>query len=333
MRSSVLLFALPIAALAVRLAASADEVPPTATPLGLPEAEAPADNPTSPERIALGKLLFFDKRLSKDGSASCETCHVHEKGWTDGLPLSTKVGGGVNTRNTPTLYNVAYLRAWYWDGRAPTLEKQIEAAWKGQMGADPAAVAKTIGGVEGYKPMFQKAFGADASPETIVKALGCFVRTLRSGNSPWDRYEHGDKAAVSEDAIAGYKLFTGAAHCSLCHAPPTYFDAGFHNVGVGLQKEKPDQGRGAITKDPKEMGAFKTPGLRSVTKTAPYFHDASAKTLEEAVGIMLKGGFPNPNLDEKLKPYDAKPEEVAQILAFLKALESDEKFEKPATLP
>jgi cytochrome c peroxidase len=301
-------------------------------PLGLPEIKVPEDNPMTPEKIGLGKQLFFDRRLSKDGTASCETCHVHEKGWTDGLPLSKKVGGAMNTRHTPTLYNVAYLSLWYWDGRAATLEKQIEAAWKAQMGADPAEIAKRIAGVKGYAERFRAVFGSDPTPETIVKALATFVRTLNSGNSPWDRYERGDEKAVSPDAVKGYEVFTQKAQCSLCHAPPTYFDTLFHNVGIGMDRENPDLGRGAITKDPKDAGAFKTPGLRSVTKSAPYFHDGSVTTLEEAVRIMLRGGFPNANLDPKLKPHKITDEEFRQLMAFLEALESDESFERP-TLP
>jgi cytochrome c peroxidase len=325
------LFVFPIVALFLVVCGRADEADPAfPPPAGLPEMNVPAENPLTPERVALGKMLFFDKRLSKDGSASCETCHLHEKGWTDGLRFSTKVGGGTNTRNTPSLYNTGYLRdGWYWDGRAPTLEKQIEAAWKAQMGADPAEIAKRIGGVKGYRDEFQKVMGGEPTPEGIVKALACFVRTLRSGDAPWDRYERGEKGAVSEDAVAGYRLFTETLQCSLCHAPPLYFDWGYHNVGVGEEK---DLGRGAITKDPKDAGAFKTPGLRSVTKTAPYFHDGSVASLEEAVRLMAKGGIPNPNLDPKLRPHKLDERELAQILAFLKALESSESFERP-TLP
>src|SRR5262249_6480371 len=140
----------------------APAIPPPPEPL--PEVKTPADNPMTPEKVALGKELFFDKRLSKDASASCETCHVPEKGWTDGQAVSTKVGGAKNTRHSPTLLNVAYNEKWYWDGRAETLEKQIEAAWKGQMGADPAQVAAAIGKIAGYDVQFQKIFSGAASP-------------------------------------------------------------------------------------------------------------------------------------------------------------------------
>jgi cytochrome c peroxidase len=309
------------------------EAPPIPeTPLGLPQVQAPRDNPQTPEKVLLGKQLFFDKRLSKDGSASCETCHLHEKGWTDGQALSTKVGGAKNTRHTPTLYNVGYLREWYWDGRAPTLEKQIEAAWKGQMGADPAQVATAIGKIPEYKARFRQVFGKEPSAENIPMALGAYVRTLQSGGSAWDKYEKGDKTAVSADAIAGYDVFTKKAQCSLCHVPPLFSDTIYHNTGVGMDAEKPDEGRGAITKDPKDKGAFKTPGLRTVTRSGPYFHDGSTATLEEAVKRMLAGGTKNPTLDIKLKPMKITDKELKQLMAFLEALDSSETLEKP-TLP
>jgi cytochrome c peroxidase len=298
----------------------------------------PADNPMTPEKVELGKLLFFDKRLSKDGSASCETCHVHEKGWTDGLPLSTKVGGQVNTRHTPTLYNVAYQSLWYWDGRAPTLEDQITAAWKGQMGAEPDKVAAALAGIPEYKAHFQRAFQSDPSAKNIAQALASFVRTLRSGGSAWDQFEKSkDKALVSEDAIKGYKIFTEKAGCAVCHAPPLYTDLNFHNTGVGYNDPKgepADIGRGKqAPDDPTMKGAFKTPTLRSVTKSAPYFHDGSVATIEEAVVFMAGGGRPNPSLDKNLHAAKLKPAETAQLLEFLKALDSPEKFEKPTKLP
>jgi cytochrome c peroxidase len=301
-----------------------------ATPVGLNELKAPEGNPMSAEKVWLGKQLFFDKRLSKDGTASCETCHLHEKGWTDGQQFSTKVGGGPNTRNTPSLYNVGYQTSWYWDGRAPSLEKQIDAAWKGQMGADPPSVAKTLAAIALYSAQFKKVFSADPSPDNIEQALGAYVRTLQSGNSPWDRYEKGDKTAASADAVAGQALFTGKAKCALCHAPPLYYDTLFHNVGIGMDKAQPDLGRGKISGDTKENGAFKTPGLRSVTKTGPYFHDGSEATLEGAVKLMVAGGKKNPNLDAKLTATKLTDKEVSQLIAFIQALDSAETLDRPA---
>jgi cytochrome c peroxidase len=311
--------------------------PPVApAPLGLPaEMGTPADNPTTPDKVWLGERLFFDKRLSSGGEFSCESCHVHEKGWTDGLAFSKKADGKLNTRNTPTLYNVGYLKSWYWDGRAPTLEKQISAAWKSQMGTDDqASIAKKLAEIPAYKAGFERAFHAPPSAENVVQALAAFVRTLRSGDSAWDKHEKGEKDAVDAEVIAGQAIFTGKAKCALCHAPPTYFDTLFHNVGVGYEADgaAADVGRSKVTNDPKDTGAFKTPGLRSVTKTAPYFHDGSAATLEDAVKFMLNGGRKNANLDPKLTPVKLSEKELKQLMAFIKSLDSTEPFEKP-TLP
>lgn len=313
-------------------AVTLDPAPPLpATPLGLPELRVPADNPLTPEKVALGKVLFFDTRLSKDGSASCESCHQHDKGWTDGKNLSTKVGGAVNKWHTPTLYNVGYLSTWYWDGRAPTLEKQITAAWKGQMGADPAAVATALNAVPVYAAHFQRAFGGPATGDNISMALASFIRTLRSGDSAWDKYEKGDKTAASADAVEGFKVFTAKAQCALCHAPPLYTDFGFHNIGLSVEKEKgkQEEGRAAQSKDAADTGAFKTPGLRSVSKSGPYFHDGGWATLDDAVALMTAGGVKNPHLDKKLRPVKLSKKEVGQLMAFIQALESTETFEKP----
>ena len=151
---------------------------PDAGPLG--EMAIPANNPQTPEKIELGKMLFFDARLSKSGKTSCETCHLPDKGWADGKALSTKDDGTVNTRHTPTLYNVGYYMQWYWDGRAATLEGQILAAWRNQMGADVDQIVMKLNGIQGYKDAFQKAFGGPATPDAVTQALANFVRTIKS---------------------------------------------------------------------------------------------------------------------------------------------------------
>jgi len=316
--------------------------------VALPEMATPADNPSTPGKIALGKQLFFDKRLSSTGNMSCETCHLPEMGWTDGKALSAKFDGSMNTRHTPTLINAGYYTEWYWDGRSRTLEAQITAAWRNQMGAmEPDKIVATLNGIEGYRTTFQREMGGDATADSIVKALATFVRTLTSDNAPWDRYERGDRSAVSQEAIAGFEIFRDSdkANCTLCHVPPLYTDTLFHNVGVGYDKTPPDPGRGkaladraqaAGTTDPeaqKMMGAFKTPTMRSVTETGPFFHDGRAATLEEAVDFMLKGGIANPNLDEKLKPRNITAEERTQLLAFMRSLTPPKTpFQRP-TLP
>lgn len=324
------------------------ELPPVPVGLDAPGLEliVPPDNPLTAAKADLGKKLFFDARLSWNGKVSCSTCHLHEKGWSNGERFSVKANGKRNSRNSPTLYNVGYHTMLYWDGRAPTLEKNILAAWKGHMlaapegqkGSTPEAKAEELGAIAGYEQAFRKAFDAAPSGEAIVKALASYVRILRSGNSPWDRYEHGDKSAVSQDAIDGHAIFMGKGGCVACHTPPLYTDRIFHNVGIGMDAENPDLGRyNAIKSDPsideatkeRMKGAFKTPTLRSVTKSGPYFHDGSAATLEEAVRTMAGGGKDNPHKDPLLADRKLTDEEIGKLLAFLRALESPEPFVPP----
>src|SRR5262245_30372436 len=230
-------------------AAPAAAPKPDVGPLG--EMAVPADNPITPEKVELGKKLFFDTRLSKTGKMSCETCHLPDKGWADGKALSTKFDGSMNTRHTPTLINAGYYKQWYWDGRAATLEGQVTAAWKGKMVGDPDSVTMTLNGIEAYKNEFQKVFNGPATGDNIAKAIATFVRTIRSQNSPWDKYQQGDKSAVSEDVIKGFTVFsdTDKANCTLCHVPPLFTDTLFHNVGIGFDKPMPDLGRGKTLAD------------------------------------------------------------------------------------
>jgi cytochrome c peroxidase len=215
------------------------------------------------------------------------------------------------------------------------------------MGADPEQIATALNAIEGYRNAFQQHMGGPATPDLVTKALAAFVRTIVSDNAPWDRYEKGDRSAVSEDVVAGFTVFsdTNKANCTLCHLPPLYTDGLFHNVGIGFDKPMPDLGRGKFlsdraqqtgTPDPTAQtlnGAFKTPTMRSVTETAPYFHDGRAQTLEDAVDFMLRGGIQNPNLDEKLKPRQITPEERTQLLAFIRSLTpAQTPFQRP-TLP
>jgi cytochrome c peroxidase len=281
----------------------------------------PPNNPMTRGKIALGEQLFFDKRLSKTKKMNCETCHVPEKGWTDGLALSPRFDGSLNTRHSPTLYEVAYFADLYWDGRAKGLETQILAAWKSQMGGDPEAMAAELNAILPYKAAFEKEFGGPATGPRIVDALATFVRTIHAGDTEWDRMKQDPESLKKTAAGRGFIVFSDVAHCTNCHLPPLFTDTLFHNVGVGYDKETPDPGRGKVaSNDPKMMGAFKTPSLRGVALTGPYFHDGSAKTLEEAVDFMLKGGRKNPNLDEKLQVYEVSPQQRRDLLEFLRSL-------------
>jgi cytochrome c peroxidase len=315
-------------------------------PRGLQDQEiaVPADNPLTPGKIKLGEQLFFDKRLSKTKAMSCETCHVPEKGWTDQLAFSPKFDGSVNVRHTPSMYEVAYYPDLYWDGRAKGLEANVLAAWKGQLGGDPDAVSKELEAVPAYKAAFEAELGGPPTGDRIAKALASFVRTIHAGDTPWDRMD--EKARAKSEAGRGFAVFTKVAQCSLCHLPPVFSDGLFHNVGIGTDKEKPDLGRGKIVTDaaaknnqpaPPEAdsltSAFKTPTLRGLVLTFPYFHDGRAASLEEAMDAMLKGGIANPHLDEKLKPHPITPKQRTELLAFLKSLTPDKKPYARPTLP
>ena len=312
----------------------APAIPPAPAYLGA--VAAPAENPTTPEKVQLGWMLFFDPRLSKDGTMSCESCHHIPQAYTSGKALDTKVGGKVNVRNAPAMVNLGYHQnGYYWDGRKATLEAVAEAAFTGQLGADPAAVSAALNGNATYRALFQRAFGAEAGKANISQALAAFFRALGSGDSPWDKFEGGDKKAVSKVAQKGFELFKKNG-CTLCHAPPLYSDTAFHNVGRGWDAEKQvftDHGRMDATKDFADDGKFKTPSLREVAKTGPYFHDGQTATLEEAIDWMAAGGVKNPHLDEKLKPAKLSKADKAAIKAFLESLTGTPTFGAAPSLP
>lgn len=296
----------------------------------------PADNPITLEKASLGWHLWFDKRLSGDGKLSCYSCHVNEHGLTDGLAIGKGAFDKPLKRSAPTLWNIGYHAEWYWDGRAKTLESQALAAWKlVNMGAKDkekdeirADIIETIG--KAYKDPFQKAFGGPATEKNIVQALTTFMRTIISKDTAFDRWQKGDEHAVSDAAKRGYIAFQ-KAKCTNCHVGFLLTDLQFHNVGIGLKDGKPeDVGRFAVTKLEKDTGAFKTPTLRDVARTAPYFHNGSVPTLEEAVKLMLAGGHDNPYLDKtNLQKAEITPAEEADLVEFLKSLTENTKVPEP----
>ena len=324
-------------------APAAAALPKTPTGLTAWVDTAPKENPATPEKWALGQMLFWDTRLSPAGTHSCETCHHPDKGWTDGLPVSKKADGKDNTRHSPTLYNVAYNTSFYWDGRAKTLEDQIKAAWDNQMGAKDKHpdVMKKIGEIAGYKEAFKKAFNTETPTDTqVIQALATFVRSILSGDSKWDAFDSGKKNALSAGAQKGWEVFRSKGKCGACHAGFGFTDWQFHNIGIGMDKgAAADPGRGKTANDPKLNGAFKTPTLRSVTKHAPYTHLGNVKTIEDMVAYFVHPND-NPQLDPNLKEGDKvgiplSKDEQKQIVEFLKALEGkdDPMVQKKPTLP
>ncbi|MDQ3474582.1 MAG: cytochrome-c peroxidase [Acidobacteriota bacterium] len=290
----------------------------------------PADNPLTAEKVALGRQLFFDERLSGDGTRSCYSCHVCEKGLTDGLAKSVGAFNKQLPRSSPTLWNIGYHKEFYWDGRSGSLEKQAMAAWTGaNMGAKADEIASKLNAIPGYHEQFHTVFGGDATPDNIVKAIAAFERTIISGETAFDRYRAGDTAAMSESAVRGWNIFQ-AIKCTNCHDGLLLTDQQYHNVGIGMDQKEPDVGRFKVTNKPEDTGAFKTPTLRDIAKSAPYFHDGSTQTLEAALDIMLGGGKENQYLDRKnLQKHDVLPDQRESLLEFLKALNVDCKLVKP----
>jgi cytochrome c peroxidase len=256
-------------------------------PLGLPAVPVPKDNPMTAEKIELGKMLYFDKRLSKDGTVSCATCHDPKMAWAEHTPTSTGIHKQIGGRNAPTVINAAYATAQFWDGRAPSLEAQAVGPVGNpiEMGHSMPDLIKQLHDIPEYQERFRKVFGTAPNEAGLAKAIAAFERTILSGNSPYDKFKAGDKAAMSESAQRGMKLFEDAG-CANCHEPPLFSSYDYENAGIG----KPENGRMDVTKKEEDKGRFRTPALRDVADTAPYFHDGSAKTLEEAVAAVRAGG-------------------------------------------
>ena len=287
----------------------------------------PEDNPMTPEKVALGWQLYYDSRLSADGTVSCATCHDPAAGFGDPNPVSTGVGGFHGNRNSPTVINAAFSARQFWDGRAATLEQQALGPIENpvEMANTLDNVLATLDAIPGYRQQFAEVFGGDEiTADMVAKAIASFERTVISGNSPWDRWvKTRDASVISEAALRGEELFRGKAGCSQCHLGFNFSDAHlglYHNIGVGMAEEDFDQGRYGVTGIVAHHGAFKTPTLRNVVETAPYMHDGSLATLEEVVDYYMQGGEPNSWLDPKISRLELTEHERADLIAFLEAL-------------
>jgi cytochrome c peroxidase len=280
----------------------------------------PTDNPLTPEKVELGKQLYFDPRLSCDGTTSCASCHDPKKGWSNSDSFATGVRGQKGGRSAPTIINAAYAELQFWDGRAFRLEGQALGPIQNPIEMDHKLedCVNVLNKLDGYKVQFRKVFNTDVTSDGIAKAISAFERTVLSGNAPYDRFKAGDTNALSPTAQRGMKIFFGKGHCSACHTGANFTDQAFHNVGVNINAPKPDLGRHEVTKVVGDKGAFKTPTLREIARTAPYMHDGSMKTLEEVVEHYIKGGTPNDQLDEEIFPVKMTAEEKADLVTFLK---------------
>jgi cytochrome c peroxidase len=304
-------------------------------PLGLPPVPVPADNPMTAQTVTLGRSLFYDKRLSFNNSLSCASCHNPALGFSDGQPHSLGVGGKTGVRNAPTVQNSAHNKLQFWDGRAPTLEEQVGGPMANpiEMNQPHEVAVSKLNADPALRKRFEAAFGP--GPITLGKieqAIASFERTLVAGDSPFDRYEYGgDKKALGPAAIRGLAVFKDPqrGNCSVCHTIgpqyATFTDGLFHNLGVGVDDEGQitDVGRYSETKRDADRGAFYTPTLRNVARTAPYMHDGSLKTLKDVVDFYAGNGNSNPHLDPLVRTIHLSGKDRADLVEFLKSLSSE----------
>jgi cytochrome c peroxidase len=287
----------------------------------------PDSNPLTPAAVALGERLFFDPGLSADGTVRCASCHMPEHAFSDTARISQGVYGRQGERNAPALINRGYGRAFFWDGRAATLEAQALHPIRDslEMGQPIPALVERLRSDRSYRSSFSRAFGrAGIDSQTVARAVASFVRTLRSGNAAIDRWRDGDTTALSPSARRGLALFTGPANCVSCHVGPNFTDEAFHNTGVSTRSVRyagrVDSGRARVTRHAGDLGAFKTPTLRDVAHSGPYMHDGSLATLEDVVAFYDSGGVANPQLDAEIRPLSLTAEERRDLVAFLRAL-------------
>jgi cytochrome c peroxidase len=301
-------------------------------PLGLVPIFWPKDNPYSPAKAELGWLLYFDKRLSVDGTVSCASCHDPKHAFTDGAAFSKGIRGQLGGRSAPTVINRAYSLEQFWDGRAKTLEEQAKGPIANpiEMGHAHDLCEKCIGAIAGYRQRFKDAFGEEkVTIERIAQAIATFERTVLSGNSPYDRFKAGDKTALTESQQRGMEIFfSNNARCDSCHEGVNFTNGKYANVGIGADKPVPDLGRYEVTKQEEDRGAFKTPTLREIAKTGPYMHDGSLKSLEEVVEHYNKGGADKngkrpPGVHQDVRVLNLKDQDKKDLVEFLRALSGE----------
>lgn len=281
----------------------------------------PASNPYTPAKAALGKMLFFDTRLSRDRNLSCASCHNPSFGWE--VPFAKAIGAGGKPlgRHAPTALNQAWSRNFFWDGRAATLEQQargpIEAAV--EMDLPMATAVARLKEVEGYRQAFAKAFGSEGLTEdTVLKAIATYERTIVTGPTPFDRWIAGDRDAIGADAKRGFALFDGKARCSSCHTGWNFTDDSFHDIGL----PSADIGRAGVTKSDADRHAFKTPSLREIAARAPYMHHGEVATLEAVVAHYVTGGMKRPSLSPQMQPLPLAAQDLSDLVAFMRTLSS-----------
>jgi cytochrome c peroxidase len=319
---------LAVAAVLAAGPALADKVPPPTAAdreWRLPAVPMPKDNLSTPARVELGKVLFFDPRLSGNGATSCASCHNPSLGWSDGLKTAIGMGGVVLGRATPTITNTAFNTQFMWDGRKKSLEDQALGPMKAadEMNTDFPAILERLRAMPAYTALFAKAYpGEPLGEETLAKALAAFERTVVSKDSPFDRWLAGDTRALSPEQYRGFRVFADPAkgNCAACHSGPNFTDNGFHNIGIRGAGAKPDLGRYNIRAVASIKGAFNTPTQRDNELTRPNFRDGSAATLRDVVEHYAKGGEDRSNVSADVKQLNLSEQDKSDLVAFMRAL-------------
>ncbi|MEM7162095.1 MAG: cytochrome c peroxidase [Bacteroidota bacterium] len=290
-------------------------------PIGFPSISYPEDNYPTVERVKLGRSLFFDPILSKDSTIACSSCHLPEFAYADTVSVSPGVEGLTGKRNAYSLLNVAYQKALFMEGGVPNLELQALAPLGDESEQQMliSEAAKRLSRIENYQELARKAYDRDIDPYVITRSLAAFERTLISGHSRYDKYMEGDQSALSINEQKGMELFFGKANCSSCHSGFLFTNQEFENIG--LYEKYEDMGRMRLTDDTLDKGKFKVPGLRNVSKTAPYMHDGSIKHLSEVIEHFNNGGGEHQNKSPLIKELHLDSIEKTQLLNFLFALE------------
>ncbi|WP_342429446.1 cytochrome c peroxidase [Neobacillus sp. FSL H8-0543] len=292
----------------------------TLVPLG--DVPIPEDNPMTPEVLELGQTLFFDPRLSGNNEVSCATCHDPNQGYGDAQRTFTMYNGGYGKRNSPTVINAGYYTANFWDGRAASLEEQALGPIENpdEMNQPLPELISELKTVKGYDEQFNAAFGNGITVQNIAKALAAFQRQIVVKDTSYDRFLRGDSEALTNQEIRGLDLYTGKALCVTCHNGPNLSDNNYYNIGLNTE----DEGRFAVTGDPKDLGRIRTPSLYAITHTAPYMRDGSLETLEEVIDYYDRGGDDHPNksffMKQFMEPIGLTNQEKEDLLAFLKTL-------------
>lgn len=307
------------------------EQPAIAVPPGFPPIPASEDNEPTSARVELGRRLFYDERLSRSEQISCASCHLQQNAFADPNRVSTGEQGRVGTRNASALVNLAYGRTFFWHGGASSLEVQAVGPIKNpiEMAMTLREVAERLTSDADVLAAFDEAYQQEPNESTITRALASFVRSLVSGNSPYDRYLAGDSDAISDSAKRGEALFNGeAAECFHCHTGFNFTSNAFKNNGT--LPDDPDAGRQEVTARSSDFGKFKIPTLRNVAVSGPYMHDGSLETLDEVIAAYVQGGRGHPNTDPTIHPLELGAKEQRDLRAFLESLTDQAFLENPA---